>query len=48
MGMIKSHAGRYTSQKAADEYADHLKKQGYNATVDTATVYDVFIFRKRV
>jgi len=47
VGVIKSHAGRYTSKKAADEYADYLKKEGYIAIVDTATVYDVFIFRNK-
>jgi len=47
VGVIKSHAGRYTSKKAADEYTDYLKKEGYIAIVDTATVYDVYIFRNK-
>lgn len=37
------HAGRYTSKKAAEGYAAHLKKEGRYAIVESVTLYDVFV-----
>lgn len=39
----RQHAGRYSSKKNADHYADFLKSQGNSVEVVPVTVYDIWI-----
>lgn len=40
---MKLHAGRYSSKKIAEEYASFLRSQGLDASLESATVYDIFV-----
>ena len=41
------HAGRYSSKKSAEEYAQFIHNEGYEVEILPVTVYDVFTLEKK-
>jgi len=42
---MKFHAGRYSSMKNAESYADYLRGKGDKVIIEYVTVYDVFVVK---